>query len=142
MAVGGQAVTLTATVAANYPLTPTASIGGLEGPVQLAFDSSGNLFVSNVSSNTVSELSADSLAAGGNVAPIATLTGLNGPGVLAFDASGDLYVANGGDYRGTTVSEFSVDSLAAGGTIRAYRHTHRFDQPHTQSHSTPGATST
>ena len=117
MAISGQPVTLTATVASNYPLTPAATIAGLEGPVQLAFDSSGNLFVSNDSSNTVTEFSADSLAAGGNIAPIATLTGLNGPGVLAFDASGDLYVANGGDDGGTTVSEFSTDSLAAGGTI-------------------------
>ncbi len=82
--------------------TPTATLTGLDAPDGLAFDSSGNLFVSNYSNNTVSEF------APGSTTPTATLTGLYGPTTLVFDRSGNLFVANDGtDDNGTTVSEFA-----------------------------------
>ncbi len=74
----------------------SATLTGPEGPVALAFDGSGNLFVANVignGANTVSKF------APGGTTPSATLTGLNAPYALAFDGSGNLYVANyGGNY--------------------------------------------
>ena len=58
--------------------TPTATLTGLDYPEALAFDSSGNLYVANAVSDTVSEF------APGSTTPTATLTGLDdpcGPGV-------------------------------------------------------------
>lgn len=40
----------------NVSTTPTATLTGLNGPIWLAFDRSGDLFVANLLGNTVSEL--------------------------------------------------------------------------------------
>ena len=84
--------------------TPTKTLTGLNGPIALAFDSSGNLYVANDgdgSGTTVSEF------APGSTTPTKTLSGLSSPRALAFDSSGNLYVVNQG---GNTVSEFAVGS--------------------------------
>ena len=57
-------------------------------PHALAFDSSGNLFVTNEHWYTVSQF------APGSTTPTGTFTGLSGPTALAFDSNGYLYVAN------------------------------------------------
>ena len=69
--------------------------------MRLAFDSSGNLFVSNFNAGTVSEFAPKSTT------PTATLTGVYGPEALAFDSNGNLFVANA---AGGTVSEFAPRS--------------------------------
>ena len=61
----------------------------------MAFDSAGNLWVSNSGNNTVSEVS----PAG---ASITSIPGFDDPRGLAFDAAGNLYVANADN---NTVSE-------------------------------------
>jgi DNA-binding beta-propeller fold protein YncE len=72
----------------------------------LAFDSNGNLYVSNATAaGTVSKF------APGATTASATLTGVTYPEALAFDSSGNLYVADyysdaSGD-NGTMVSKFA-----------------------------------
>jgi|GEM_PF-2020667 len=70
----------------NIP-TPSA-------PVGIAFDASGNLWVSDGNLNKIYEF-VGPFSGTSTPTPAITLTaGLNGPGNLAFDAAGNLYVAN------------------------------------------------
>ena len=69
---------------------------GQNGPDALAVDGSGNVYVANALSGTVSEFPSGSTSVNG------TLTGLSSPTALACDNKGDLVVANGNN----TLSEF------------------------------------
>ena len=102
--------TLNGTVSKFVPGSTTASVTlkGLDSPLGLAFDSSGDLFVANFGGSTVSEF------APGATVPTATLTGLNAPIALAFDANGNLYVAN---LNGNTVSKFAPGSTIPTATL-------------------------
>jgi sugar lactone lactonase YvrE len=111
---------------------PTASVSitsnGLNGPVGLAFDRLGNLWVSNPTANTIVMFSADQLAGGGRatqhhgthvapggfLSPIVTLSGsgLNGPGRFSFDAYGNMWVPNAGS---STVVAFTPAQLRVTG---------------------------
>jgi hypothetical protein len=74
----------------------------LQHPNGLAFDGTGRLIVSNLSTPSVIIYPASAIPGGGNVPPVASLTGSNtklaGPGQLAFNSSagssGELYVAD------------------------------------------------
>jgi len=61
---------------------------GLNNPVGLAFDSSGNLYAANFGNNTIEEFGTN------GVGSLFANTGLYEPAGLAFDSSGNLYVAN------------------------------------------------
>ena len=68
---------------------------GLDDPIGLAFDSSGNIYVGNNGNDSITVYPPNSK----NWEPIATIdssTGLNGAGSIAFDSIGHLYVGNGG----------------------------------------------
>ena len=88
--------------------TPSATLSLLDGPIALAFDHNGNLYVANYLNRTVSEF------APGSTTPTATLTGLNEPDAMAGDSSGNLYVANNGN---GTVSEFAPGSTTPTKTL-------------------------
>jgi sugar lactone lactonase YvrE len=105
--------------------TLTSTLTGLNGPIALAFDGDGNLYVANVFGNTPgSSGTTVSVFASGST-PAAPLTGLNGPSALTFDG-GNLYVANvGSSGDGTTVSEFALKPAAGGVVVR----TAQPDQP-------------
>jgi sugar lactone lactonase YvrE len=64
----------------------------LDIPGELAFDSSGNLYVGNYN-DTILKFSTNA------VGSVFTTSGLNNPAGLAFDSSGDLYVVNAGNNR-------------------------------------------
>ena len=78
---------------------PLATIAGadtgLDGPFGMAVDASGDLFVADYASNSVTEYAP---GATGDAAPLATIagadTGIDGPLGMALDATGDLFVAN------------------------------------------------
>jgi sugar lactone lactonase YvrE len=70
---------------------------GLGYPRGLAFDGTGNLFVSDAQNNRISRITP-----AGAVSTFAS--GLSLPGGLAFDRSGDLYVAN---YLGNTINQYT-----------------------------------
>ena len=103
-----------AVVGANRSLGTTASAtypSSLVNPDALAFDSSGNLYVANQNSNTVSKF-----APGSTTASATYSAGLDEPDALAFDSSGNLYVAN---QRNNTVSKFAPGSTTASATYSA-----------------------
>ncbi len=79
----------------------------------LAFDSSGNLWVSVVWSGTVVEFTAAQLATGGTKTPAVEVTGLSAPAGIAFDRSGNLWVASNGDDR---IVRVNAAHLAASGS--------------------------
>jgi DNA-binding beta-propeller fold protein YncE len=70
----------------------------------LAFDASGNLFVSNYGSSVTDTGNIVKILPNGTQSVFASGAPLNGPGNLAFDANGDLFVANSDS---TTISKIS-----------------------------------
>ena len=64
---------------------------GISGPVSVATDAAGDVFVANRGNNTAEEFPAE----GG---PVLTLSsGISGPVSVATDAAGDVFVANRGN---------------------------------------------
>ena len=93
--------------------TPTVS---LASPYDLLFDGSGNLWVVNSSSFTISAFSPSQYATSGSPAPaiqITPLFGLDSPQLETFDSSGNLWIANSGS---SSVVAFTPGQLAAGAT--------------------------
>jgi secreted PhoX family phosphatase len=93
----------------------------IDGPWALAFDGSGNLWVSNVNSDdAIVKFPASTLAAGGSPSPLViTSASYNGnptlvePNGIAFDNRGDLAVISAGSPFG--IALFSEAQLASGG---------------------------
>ena len=108
-----------AKLGASAAPTPIAIISGvgtsLQGPSFLAFDASGNLWVSNNSGASVVEFAAAQLVTGAPT-PVVVLSAVAGslqnPQGLAFDRSGDLWVANN---SANTLVEFTPSQIAASG---------------------------
>ena len=119
-----------ANIAALYPLaTPTPPFapalgsapndftiainitgGGLNYPVYVAIDASGNAWIANTGADSISEFS----SAGVAISPSTGYTGggLNVSGCIAIDASGNAWVANDGNNNGNSISEFSSTGVA------------------------------
>jgi sugar lactone lactonase YvrE len=99
--------------------TPTVTLTGpgLEYASAIAFDVSGNLWLTN-DRDTIAMYTAGQLATGGAQTPKVIITGaaLSGPDGLAFDNSGDLWVANGTGSLSESIVEYSASQLATGGT--------------------------
>jgi len=87
-----------------------SGINCLPGASRLAFDVSGNLWLSVPCANKVVRVSAAQLGASGTLTPAVEITGLNAPEGLAFDASGNLWIANEGAKR---VVKFNATRLSA-----------------------------
>lgn len=106
-----------------YTGTPVATITtGINLPVSLAFNASGNLFVSNTSGPVVEYKPPYTNAS----APIATITnGVNSPYGLAFDGSDNLFVANLAPSLGN-VTEYAPPYTGA----PVATNTHGINQPH------------
>lgn len=98
-------------------VTLSANGQSLATPRAPAFDPHGNLWVTNVDANTISEFTPAQRSASGSPAATVMLTAsansIAGPDGLAFDASGDLWVANG-DFD--TIVEFRPSQLVASGS--------------------------
>jgi sugar lactone lactonase YvrE len=88
----GQAVTT------DVPATLTATAAaGLSDPSGLAFDTSGDLFISNMESNSVTELTSTSVLIVNQTSTLSAATGLDIPNGIVLDTNGDLFIANLGD---------------------------------------------
>jgi DNA-binding beta-propeller fold protein YncE len=91
----------------------------LDGPIGMAFDSKGNLWVANGFANTIVEFSAKSIKHSGSPTPVVTISAtgviasLDSPVGLAFDSSGNLAVSNRGN---NTIAYFLKSQLAASGS--------------------------
>jgi sugar lactone lactonase YvrE len=78
---------ITVLAGGSYPSSVTSFASGLGQPEALAFDSAGNLFVSDATNNKIWKVTPS-----GSVSTFAT--GMDGPEGIAFDASGNLFVSN------------------------------------------------
>ncbi len=114
---------LTASGTPTPAITITSNAGSLFGPMLMAFDANGGLWVANgafTTSNTVVGYSASQLAASGSPVPNVTLSAAAGslfnPAGLAFDGSGNLWVSNFGvsNLGSSTVVEFAANQLTTG----------------------------
>jgi len=118
-----------ATVALGQTDLTSGSAGNtattVEYPEYIAFDSDGNLWVSDVNNNRILKYPAANLSTGG-AATVAlgqsdltskatgnTATTLNKPRGLDFDSSGDLWVVDGNNQR---VLKYPAANLSTGGT--------------------------
>jgi sugar lactone lactonase YvrE len=111
LAAGGTGVTPKASITSSTAFT---------GPLGIAFDSTGDLFVANNGGTTIEGFSAGSLPAGGTVTltPSVVLSddgqnSIQAPWALVFDAGGNLWSSNAN--APNTVVEFAKASLAATG---------------------------
>ena len=78
----------------------------MDFPTGLAFDTSGRLYVSNQTGNTITRYDSSGNRIGTDFVP--TGQGLNGPAGLAFDTAGNLYAAN---YGNNTISKYNSDGV-------------------------------
>src|SRR5258708_38942910 len=86
----------------------------MNSPVGLAFDASGNLYVSNSGDYSIRKVTP------GGVGSTFVSSGLNSPDGLAFDIAGNLYVANGfGGSVSKVTSSGTVSTFATGMSIPA-----------------------
>jgi ligand-binding sensor domain-containing protein len=99
----------------NVTLTANAA-GSLNGPIGLAFDAGGNLWIANVA-GTVVEFTASQIASSGRPAPVVTLTGdfqsIQRPEHLTFDQGGNLWVAG---IFSSALIEFTATQLGSSGS--------------------------
>jgi uncharacterized protein (TIGR03437 family) len=100
-----------------------AASAQLSGPLGVAVDANGNLYVADTGNNVVRKISANGTiltVAGNGVASYstdgvqATITSLNGPEGVAVDSSGNLYIADTVNDRVRMVSPAGVISTVAG----------------------------
>lgn len=95
--------------------TPTIT-ASIAGPVGLAVDASGKIYVVNLYNNTVTTYNPD----GTQTTPTIT-TGLDNPRGIAVDANGKIYVANylGGPSNAGSVTTYTPDGKQTTPTITA-----------------------
>jgi sugar lactone lactonase YvrE len=111
----------TPTPSVRLDSTGSGSSATINGPVGLAFDGAGNLWVANLGGGTVVQFAKSALAASGSPTPAVTLSAtgsgsaasLDGPIGLAFDHTGDLWVTNG---ENDSVVRFAPSQLGASGS--------------------------
>jgi sugar lactone lactonase YvrE len=100
------------------PVVISAPGSALTRPVGLAFDASGDLWVSNSTPNTVVEYTPAQLAGTGDPAPTVKFSSvamsLSAPQFLAFDGGGNLWVANGEGLTTFTIEAFTPAQITAG----------------------------
>jgi streptogramin lyase len=96
--------------AADITLTGGPLEGGFPRARALAFDSSGNLWVSVVFNNKIVRYTPAQLASSGSPTPEVQFAGMDGPSGLAFDAGGNLWVAFTGADR---VVRYNTSRLGA-----------------------------
>jgi sugar lactone lactonase YvrE len=102
------------------PQTSITSSTAFTGPLGIAFDATGDLFVANNGGTTIEGFSSGSLSAGGSVTltPSVVLSddgknSIQAPWALVFDAGGNLWSSNAN--APNTVVEFAKASLTASG---------------------------
>ena len=94
----------------------------LNFPICLAFDSTNNVYVSNLNGNTIEKFAYDFSYLGAFASGTNGSTGIRNPWGIAFDASGNLFVANSGNNRILKVTpngSRSVFATAAGSGLNA-----------------------
>jgi secreted PhoX family phosphatase len=110
---------LTSSGATTPAVILDGSGGSVEGADGIAFDASGNLWISNEDTKTLVEIAKATLAASGTGTAAVTISGLTNPSGLAFDGAGDLWSTNAdvSSPTGTgTAVEFTPTQLTTTGS--------------------------
>ncbi|MBK7858874.1 MAG: hypothetical protein IPJ65_09700 [Archangiaceae bacterium] len=122
--------TLVMTLAAHLSGTATKTadrsiniegIGCGPSTTGMAFDRSGNLWVSSTCAQKIYRITAAQLQQSGNVTPSVVLGGVEDAYGLAFDAMGNLFVAGRGLVARYDASVLGASAAAPSGTIAALR---------------------
>src|SRR3989442_1788177 len=95
-------------VSSTGSVSTFATVPANSHPLGLAFDSSGNPYAADFSTDQISKITS-----GGAVSTFATLPGGSSPFGLAFDSSGNLYAADASTDQIIKVSSGGVVSLFA-----------------------------
>jgi len=100
---------------ASITLSGDAFNEGVPGPSGIAFDASGNLWVSLVAAKKIVEIPAANLSTTGAVEPSIVLSGdaLDGVGAIAFDKTGNLYAATAAHVVRYSSSQIAASTAAA-----------------------------
>jgi sugar lactone lactonase YvrE len=99
----------------DWSLALSFNGGGLNGPVAIAIDANGQVWVTNsLQGGSLSAFAPDGTAISPNTGY--TGNGLSGPRGLAVDQSGHVWVANWAQGSGSTVSIFNNDGSATTGS--------------------------
>ena len=102
-AISGPSTLSSGVSAAGTYGTGTAFGSGYSGPEDLAFDPSGNLFVTNITNNTIRKFNSSGTLT-------ATYTGFNLPYGISLDAAGNAYVSNTGNNTIIKITPAGVQS--------------------------------
>ncbi len=112
-----------AQLASGGAVPPAVTIGSdsassLAGPIGLAFNAAGDLWVANLSRSTLVEFTPAQLAVGGLPTPAVTIAAdatpsLSSPAGMAFDPAGNLWVSNAVT---NTVVRYDAAQLATSGS--------------------------
>jgi len=90
-AITALAPTSTGVAALNYNLATSTIGSGFAGPMGVAVDTRGNVYMTDPTTNLVKEIPA------GNGTPVVIGSGFNTPTAVAVDAAGDVFVADYGN---------------------------------------------
>lgn len=105
----------TASGVSAVTITGPALTPGIPGPIDLAFDAAGNLWVAVLAGDRVVRFTPDQLLESGEPTPAVEISGaaIAGPDALAFDADGNLWVAAGGP---NDIARYDASRLGASTT--------------------------
>ena len=95
----------------DFTVGVTYSVGGFSGPSSLAIDSSNNVWITNASGNSVTELSHAGLPLSGTAG--FTVGAINTPSAVAIDAAGDAWIANAGTSTVTELTSAGVNVMGS-----------------------------
>ena len=95
----------------DFTVGVTYSVGGFSGPSAMAIDSSNNVWITNATGNSVTELSHAGLPLSGTAG--FTAGAINAPSAIAIDAAGNAWIANAGT---STVTELTPAGTNATGS--------------------------
>ena len=101
----------TLTAVNDFTIGVVYSVGGFNGPSSVAVDSGNNVWVTNATGNSVTELSHAGLPLSGAAGFIAGAP--NAPSAIAIDAAGNAWIANAGN---STVTKLTVAGANATGS--------------------------
>jgi len=101
------------TMTPDFVLSSGSFGSGVPGPKVLAFDRSGDLWVSVVAAGKVVMFTPDQLITTGSPDAAIEEAGINAPSGLAFDNAGNLWVASNGD---SVVERIDAGHLVSSGT--------------------------
>ena len=105
-----------------------ATAAQLNGPIDLAFDNVGNLYIADNGNEVIRKVNASGIIttiAGGGTSGLgdggpATAASLYDPLGLVFDSEGNLYFSDGGHHRVRKISTTGIISTIAGNGVSGY----------------------